>query len=70
MKDSFIVCELQLILIDILQEGEEKLKIMEDLNHTIYELERSPYGSLSEMALIMGYYDPTIHYENKIKFKD
>ena len=42
---------------------------MEDLNHTLYELERSPYGSLSEMALIIGYNDPTIFYENKINFK-
>ena len=27
MKDCFIICELQLILVDILQEGEEKLKL-------------------------------------------
>ena len=47
LKDSFIICQLQLILVEFTQDGEEKLKIMEDLNHTLYQLERSPYGSLS-----------------------
>ena len=67
-KGTFIICEIQLILVDLLEESDIKLKIMEDLNHTIYQMERSPYGSISEMAMIIGYNDPSIEYESKIEF--
>ena len=46
IKESFIICELQLIL----SEGQgvsQKLKNIEFLNHFLYELEMSPYGALS-----------------------
>lgn len=34
----------------------------------MYELERSPYGVLSEVAVLLGYKDNKINYEDKISF--
>ena len=69
IKESFLICELQLIL----SEGQgvsDKLKNIEFLNHFLYELERSPYGVLSELAVVLGYKDNKINYEDKIFFKN
>jgi hypothetical protein len=39
MKDSFLICELQLILTDTsTQSSDQKLKNIEALNHFFYEL--------------------------------
>jgi hypothetical protein len=46
IKESYIICELQLILIEG-SGASDKLKNIEFLNHFLYELERSPYGVLS-----------------------
>ena len=35
----------------------------------LYELERSPYGVLSEIAVILGYKDSKINFESKIRFE-
>ena len=43
MKDSALVCELQLILDDDSEE-DQKSKNRETLNHFLYELERSLFG--------------------------
>lgn len=67
IKDSFLICELQLILVGE-ESGSDKLKNIEFLNHFLYELERSPYGVLSELAVILGYKDTKVNYENKISF--
>lgn len=69
MKESFIICELQLIL----SEGQgvsDKVKNIEVLNHFLYELVRSPYGVLSEVAVLLGYKDNKINYEDKITFEN
>ncbi len=47
MKDTFLICEIQLILADGAQKVNHKYKNIELLNHFFYELERSPYGILS-----------------------
>lgn len=46
-KDTFLICEIQLILSDSTQKVNQKYKNIEILNHFFYELERSPYGILS-----------------------
>ena len=67
LKDSFLLCELQLVLMED-QAGSEKLKNIEFLNHFLYELERSPYGVLSELAVVLGYKGTKVNYENQISF--
>ena len=67
ITDSFLICELQLILTEG-QGTSEKLKNIEFLNHFLYELERSPYGVLSELSVVLGYKDTKVNYENKINF--
>ena len=67
IKESYIICELQLILIEG-SGASDKLKNIEFLNHFLYELERSPYGVLSELAVVLGYKDSKVKYEKKITF--
>ncbi len=47
MKDSWIICEAQLILSDAGDKIEKKGKNIELINHFFYELERSPYGIMA-----------------------
>jgi hypothetical protein len=38
------------------------------VNHYFYELERSPYGIMAEIAVLLTYKDSKMSYENKITF--
>lgn len=38
------------------------------MNHYFYELERSPYGIMAEIAVLLTYKDSKMSYENKITF--
>lgn len=67
IKESFLICELQLILTEG-KGASDKFKNIDFLNHFLYELERSPYGVLSELAVVLGYKDNKINYEEKIFF--
>lgn len=49
-------------------EDSDKIKNIENLNHFLYELERSPYGVQSELAAVIGYKDTRIKYESEIKY--
>ncbi len=68
MKDTFLICEIQLILADSAQKVNHKYKNIELLNHFFYELERSPYGILSEIAVLLAYKDSKMAYEDNITF--
>lgn len=61
MSNSFLLCELQLILSDGgVQSGSDKLKNIELLNHFFYELDRSQYGVMAEVAALLGFKDNKI----------
>ena len=62
MKNTFLICELQLILSDGTQKINQKYKNIEVLNHFFYELERSPFGILSEIAILLAYKDSKVSY--------
>ena len=68
-KECWIVCECQIILTESSGKTDKKSKNVDDLNHYFYELDRSPYGILSEIALRLVYKDTKFGYENKITFK-
>ena len=68
IKQSKLICELQLILSEGGSEI-ERMKNIQFLNHMLYELERSPYGVLSEIAVILGYKDNKINFQSKIRFE-
>lgn len=62
MQSSYLICELQLVL----SEGEkktERLKNVEFLNHFLYELKRTPYGVLSQTAVVLGFKDSKISFD-------
>ena len=69
IKESFILCELQLVLSDGNQSVTEKLKNIETLNHFFYELERSPYGVMAELAALLSFKDNKTNFESKITFE-
>lgn len=62
MSESFLICELQLLLSDGSSRN-EKLKHIEMLNHFFYELERSPYGVTAEVAALIGFKDNKVAFE-------
>lgn len=68
MKGSWIICEAQLILSESGGKVDKKSKNTELVNHYFYELERSPYGIMAEIAVLLTYKDSKILYENKITF--
>lgn len=70
MKSSFIICELQLILSDGHQSVTDKLKNIETLNHFFYEIERSPYGVMAELASLLSFKDNKTNFESKITFEN
>ena len=57
LQQSFLICELQLILSDTNQNVNEKLKNIEALNHFFYQLQRSPYGVMAELAALLSFKD-------------
>lgn len=69
IKGSWIICEAQLILSESGDKIDKKSKNVELINHFFYELERSPYGILAEIAVLLSYKDSKISYQNKITFK-
>ena len=56
---SPVLCELQLILYKK-QGDDNKEKAYETMNHFLYEMERSTYGPLSELSLLVALKDPRI----------
>ena len=70
IKNSWIICEAQLILSDGGDKADKKSKNTELVNHYFYELERSPYGIMAEIAVLLAYKDSKISYENKITFHE
>lgn len=50
------------------QSVTEKLKNIETLNHFFYELERSPYGVMAELAALLSFKDNKTNFESKITF--
>jgi hypothetical protein len=70
LKNSWIICEAQLILSDSGDKADKKSKNTELVNHYFYELERSPYGIMAEIAVLLTYKDSKISYEDKITFHE
>ena len=68
-KASFIVCELQLILKKSSDEVNAKVKAYETFNHVLYELQRSIFGPMAEMSLLLTHNDTRMGYEKKIKLQ-
>ena len=68
IKDSWIICEAQLVLSESGEKIDKRSKNTELVNHYFYELERSPYGIMAEIAVLLAYKDSKIVYENKITF--
>mgnify|MGYP000887731354 CR=1 FL=1 len=69
IKGSFIICEAQLILSEAGSKVDKRGKNTELINHYFYELERSPYGILAEVAVLLAYKDSKMGYENHITFE-
>ncbi len=70
ITESFLICELQMVLNQSTKattDQREKSKIV--LNHFFYELERSPYGVLSELSILLAYKDTKINFEENIRFE-
>lgn len=70
IKGCWIICEAQLILSEAGDKVDKKSKNTELVNHYFYELERSPYGIMAEIAVLLTYKDSKISYENKITFHE
>ena len=66
---SFIICEIQLILQQNSEEVNEKEKIYEEFNHILYEVERSIFRPMAEMALLLTYNDTMMGYEKQVIFE-
>jgi len=62
MKDSWIICEAQLVLSESGEKIDKRSKNTELVNHYFYELERSPYGIMAEIAVLLAYKDSKIVY--------
>ena len=60
IKDCWIICEAQLILSENQEKINKKKQTNETLNHYFYELERSSYGVMAEIALRLTYNDSKV----------
>jgi hypothetical protein len=53
MKGSFLICECQLALADEQYKNDKKIQNIYELNHFLYELERSPFGIFGQLSLFL-----------------
>jgi hypothetical protein len=60
---------MQLILKKTGGEMKSKFKAYENVNHVLYELERSIFGPMAEMSLLLTHHDTRMGYESKIKLE-
>lgn len=65
-NESFIICEIQLILKKTGSAVNPKFSAFEKVNHVLYELERSIFGPMAEMSLLLTHNDTRMGYEKKI----
>lgn len=68
IEQSFLTCELQMSITGENANSIAKDKEIQFINHYLYELERSPYGILSELALIVQNNDSRISFANQIHY--
>ena len=65
-RNSFLICEIQLILQDSSESLANKEKVREEFNHILYEVERSIFRPTAEISLLLAYNDNMMGYESKI----